>query len=53
VDSGNDDDVSIDKLIINSSFALLVPEDGPKPQAFYNVVSFIEKMMHLVPFNVL
>jgi hypothetical protein len=49
VDLGDDDDVSVDELIIISSFVLLVPEDGPKPQAFRNVVSFIEKVMHLEP----
>jgi hypothetical protein len=49
VDLGDDDDVSIDELIINSSLVLLVPEDGPKPQAFCDVVSFIEKVMHLEP----
>jgi hypothetical protein len=47
VDLGDDDDVSIDELIINLSLALLVPGDGRKPQAFCNVVSFIEKVMHL------
>jgi hypothetical protein len=30
VDLGDDDDVSIDELIINSSLALLIPKDGPK-----------------------
>jgi hypothetical protein len=30
VDLGDDDDISADELIINSSLALLVPEDGPK-----------------------
>jgi hypothetical protein len=49
----DDDDVSVDELIINSSFALLIPEDGPKPQAFHDVVSFIEKVMHLLPLIVL
>jgi hypothetical protein len=49
VDLGDDDDVSVDELITNSSLVLLVPEDGPKPQAFYDVVSFIEKVMHLEP----
>jgi hypothetical protein len=53
VDLGNDDEVPIDELIINSSLALLVPEDGPKPPAFHDVVSFIEKVMHLDPLNVL
>jgi hypothetical protein len=53
VDLGDDADISIDELIINSSLALLIPEDGPKPQAFRDVVSFIEKMMHLEPLNVL
>jgi hypothetical protein len=47
VDLGDDDDVSIDELIINSFLALLVPEDGPKPQAFRDVVSFIEKAIYL------
>jgi hypothetical protein len=42
VDLGDDDEVPIDELIINSSLALLVPEDGPKPPAFRDVVSFIE-----------
>jgi hypothetical protein len=53
VDLGDDDEVPIDELIINSSLALLVPEDGPKPPAFRDVVSFIEKVMHLNPLNVL
>jgi hypothetical protein len=53
VDLGDDDEVPIDELIINSSLALLVPEDGPKPLAFCDVVSFIEKVMHLNPLNVL
>jgi hypothetical protein len=53
VDLGDDDEVPVDELIINSSLALLVPEDGPKPPAFYDVVSFIEKVMHLDPLNVL
>jgi hypothetical protein len=34
VDLGDDDEVPADKLIINSSLTLLVPEDGPKPPAF-------------------
>jgi hypothetical protein len=53
VDLGDDDKVPVDELIINSSLALLVPEDGPKPPAFCDVVSFIEKVMHLDPLNVL
>jgi hypothetical protein len=53
VDLGDDDKVPIDELIINSSLALLVPEDRPKPQAFRDVVSFIEEVMHLEPLNVL
>jgi hypothetical protein len=53
VDLGDDDEVLVDELIINSSLALLVPEDGPKPPAFRDVVSFIEKVMHLNPLNVL
>jgi hypothetical protein len=53
VDLGDDDEVPVDELIINLSLALLVPEDGPKPPAFRDVVSFIEKVMHLVPLNVL
>jgi hypothetical protein len=53
VDLGDDDDVSFDELIINSSFILLISKDGPKPQAFLDVVSFIEKVMHLEPLNVL
>jgi hypothetical protein len=53
VDLGDDDGVSIDELIINSSLALLIPEDGPKPRAFCDVVPFIEKVMHLEPFIVL
>jgi hypothetical protein len=48
-----DDDEVLDELIINSSFALLVPEDGPKLPTFCDVVSFIEKVMHLDPLNVL
>jgi hypothetical protein len=47
VDLGDDDEVPVDELIINSSLALLIPEDGPKPQEFRDVVSFIEKVMHL------
>jgi hypothetical protein len=53
VDLGDDDEVPVDELIINSSLVLLVPEDGPKPPAFCDVVSFIEKVMHLDPVNVL
>jgi hypothetical protein len=53
VDLGDDDEVPVDELIINSSLALLVPEDGPKSLAFRDVVSFIEKVMHLNPLNVL
>jgi hypothetical protein len=53
VDLGDDDEVPVDELIINSSLALLVPEDGPKPPTFRDVVSFIEKVMHLDPLNVL
>jgi hypothetical protein len=53
VDLGDDDEVPINELIINSSLALLVPEDGPKPPAFHDVVSFIEKVMHLDLLNVL
>jgi hypothetical protein len=53
VDLGDDDEVPVDELIINSSLAHLVPEDGPNPPAFRDVVSFIEKVMHLSPLNVL
>jgi hypothetical protein len=53
VDLGDDDEVPVDELIINSSLVLLVPEDGPKPPAFRDVVSFIEKVMHLDLLNVL
>jgi hypothetical protein len=53
VDLGDDDEVPVDELIINSSLALLVPKEGPKPPTFRNVVSFIEKVMHLNPLNVL
>jgi hypothetical protein len=53
VDLDDDDEVPVDELIINSSLALLIPEDGPKPLAFCDVVSFIEKVMHLDPLNVL
>jgi hypothetical protein len=53
VDLGDDDEVPVDELIINSSLVLLVPEDGPKPPTFRDVVSFIEKVMHLNPLNVL
>jgi hypothetical protein len=53
VDLGDDDEVPVDELIINSSLALLVPEDGPKPPTFCDVVFFIEKVMHLDPLNVL
>jgi hypothetical protein len=47
VDLGDDDDDSVDELIINSALADLIPEDGPKAQAFRDVMSFIEKVMHL------
>jgi hypothetical protein len=53
VDLGDDDEVPVDELIINSSLALLVSEDGSKPPVFCDVVSFIEKVMHLNPLNVL
>jgi hypothetical protein len=53
VDLGDYDEVPVDELIINSSLTLLVPEDGPKPPVFCDVVSFIEKVMHLNPLNVL
>jgi hypothetical protein len=53
VDLGDDDEVLVDELIKYSSFVLLVPEDGPKPPTFRDVVSFIEKVMHLDPLNVL
>jgi hypothetical protein len=49
VDLGDDDDVFVDEFIINSSLALLVLENSPSPQAFRDVVSFIEKVMHLEP----
>jgi hypothetical protein len=44
---GDDDDDFVDELIINSALADLIPEDGPKAQAFRDVMSFIEKVMHL------
>jgi hypothetical protein len=47
VDLGDDDEVPVDELIINSSLALLASEDGPKLLVFRDVVSFIEKVMHL------
>ena len=47
VDLGDDDGVFVDELIINLSLVLLVLRDGCKSQAFCNVVSFIEKVMHL------
>jgi phosphoglycerate dehydrogenase-like enzyme len=53
VNLGDDDEVPVDELIINSSLALLIPEDGPKPPTFRDVVSFIEKVMHLNPLNIL
>ena len=53
VDLGDDDEVPIEEFIINSSLALFVLEDGPKPLVFCDVVSFIEKVMHLDPLNVL
>jgi hypothetical protein len=53
VDLGDDDEVPIDEFIINSSLALLVLEDGPKPPIFRDVVPFIKKVMHLNPLNVL
>jgi hypothetical protein len=49
VDLGDDDDVFVDEFIINSSLAFLVPENSPNPQEFRDVVSFIEKVMHLEP----
>jgi hypothetical protein len=49
VDLGDDDEVPVDELIINSSLVLLVSEDGPKIQAFRDAVSFMEKVMHLEP----
>jgi hypothetical protein len=49
VDLDDDVDVLVDELIINSFLVLFIPEDGPKPQAFCDVVSFIEKVMHLEP----
>jgi hypothetical protein len=49
----DDADVLVDELIINSSLALLISEDGPKLQAFRNVVSFIEKVMHPNPLIIL
>jgi hypothetical protein len=48
VDLGDDNEVPIDEFIINSSLVLLIPEDGPKLQAFCDVVSFIEKVMHYI-----
>jgi hypothetical protein len=48
VDVGDDNEVPIDEFIINSSLVLLIPEDGPKLQAFCDVVSFIEKVMHYI-----
>jgi hypothetical protein len=45
VDLGDDDEVPVDELIINSSLVLLVLEDGPRPPAFCDVVSFIEKVI--------
>jgi hypothetical protein len=53
VDLGDDDEVLVDELIINSFLALLVSEEGPKPPKFCDVVSFIKKVMHLDPLNVL
>jgi hypothetical protein len=53
VDLVDDDEVPVDELIINSSLVLLVLEDGPKPPAFRDVVSFIEKVMHLDSLNVM
>ena len=46
-DLGDDDDVFNDELIINPSLALLILRDGPKPQTFCDVLSFIEKVMHI------
>jgi hypothetical protein len=53
VDLGDDVDVPVDEFIINLSLILLIPEHGPKPQAFCDVTSFIEKVMHLEPLIVL
>jgi hypothetical protein len=53
VDLGTDADVLVDELIINSSLALLIPEDDLKLRAFCDVVSFIEKVMYLGPLIVL
>jgi hypothetical protein len=40
--------------LTNTAFlALLILEDGPKLQAFCNMVSFIEKVIHLDPLIVL
>ena len=41
VDLGDDDKIPVDELIINSSFALLIPKDGPKPLAFRDVVDIL------------
>jgi hypothetical protein len=49
VDLNDDADVHINELIIDSSLALLIPKDGLQPQAFCDVVSFIEKVMHPGP----
>jgi hypothetical protein len=53
VDLGDNANILVDELIINSLLILLFLEDGPKPQVFCNVVSFIEKMMHSKPFIIL
>jgi hypothetical protein len=42
VNLSDDVDILVDELIINSSLILFIPKDGPKLQAFRDVVSFIE-----------
>ena len=49
VDLGDDADVHVNELIIYSSLALLISKNGLQSQAFCDVVSFIEKVMHPGP----
>jgi hypothetical protein len=41
VDLGNNPNVLIGEIIINSSLALLIPKDGSQPQAFCDLVSLV------------
>jgi hypothetical protein len=41
VDLGDDDDDSVDELIINSALVDLISEDGPKAQAFCDMIRVV------------